>query len=97
MITIYTNQNVLSDGYNMNPNTPDVYSDDSAWWMIYNADDSTIILEPRQSSGYKNTPFTIVISDTQEELNNYIQTNSLILSRSLRKNLVEEYKYEDET
>jgi len=48
--------------------------------MIYNADTKVIVIEPLQCSGYTSSPFTMVISDAKEELDQYIIENKLLFN-----------------
>ena len=48
------------------------------WWMIHNAETKKIIIEPHQCSGYTSSPFTMVIGDTKEELEQYILENFIV-------------------
>lgn len=72
---IYSNQNVP----NATPLIDSLLTNDMVWWMIYDANTLEIILPPKQCSGGTFSPFTMVISDTREELEQYIQDNGLIL------------------
>ena len=48
--------------------------------MIYDADTKVIAIEPLQCSGYTSSSFTMVISNTEEVLLEYIKQNNLIYS-----------------
>lgn len=49
------------------------------WWMIYETETKEIIIEPQQCYGYTSSPFTVVIGDTKEELEQYILENGLFI------------------
>lgn len=75
---IYSNQNVNVE--QVIPFPDEVHTTDQEWWMIYDADTKVIVIEPLQCSGYTSSPFTMVIADTEKELEQYIIDNGLILS-----------------
>lgn len=56
-----------------------VITNETEWWMIYDANTLQVIIPPQQCSGKTSSPYTMVISDTKEELDQYIQDNNLIL------------------
>jgi hypothetical protein len=75
MIKIYLNQekpNVIFSVENAATNKTE-------WWMIYNASTLEIIILPQQCSGKTSSPYTMVIADTEEQLNQYIIENGLVL------------------
>lgn len=76
MIKIYSNQNIIGEDVISTPS--EVYTSDEQWWMVYNADNKQILVNPQQCSGYTSSPFTMVIADSQEELNQYIIDNNLV-------------------
>jgi hypothetical protein len=75
MIRIYTNQ--VLDNQEVIPFPSEVETTQQDWWMIYDADTKVITIKPFQCSGYTSSPLTMVISDTKEELNQYIIDNEL--------------------
>lgn len=75
MIRIYTNQNLNNE--EIIPSPYEVQTTEQDWWMIYDADTKEIVVEPQQCSGYTSSPFTMVIADTKEELDQYIVDNGL--------------------
>lgn len=75
MIRLYSNQ----ERPDVVPMVDEVTTTETEWWMIYDANTSQIIILPQQCSGGTSSPFTMVISDTKEELDQYIQDNNLIL------------------
>jgi|GEM_PF-604315 len=75
---IYSNQNVNVE--QVIPFPDEVHTTDQEWWMIYDADTKVIAIEPLQCSGYTSSSFTMVISNTEEELLEYIKQNNLIYS-----------------
>lgn len=48
------------------------------WWMIHNAETKKIIIKPQQCYGYTSSPFTMVVGDTKEELEQYILENFIV-------------------
>ena len=72
---IYSNQNVNVE--QVIPFPDEVHTTDQEWWMIYDADTKVIVIEPLQCSGYTSSPFTMVIADTREELEQYITDHGL--------------------
>jgi len=87
MITIYTNQNLNTQDYTIYYGQTQLNIDSNKWWFLYNFDTSTILIQPKQKALSILVNFTVVLSDTLEELNSYIETNNLVLSRGLRKTL----------
>jgi hypothetical protein len=71
MIKIYSNQNLNDE--RVIPFLDEVYTTDQDWWMIYDSETKIILAEPQQCTGYTSSPFTMVISDTKEELQEYIK------------------------
>jgi hypothetical protein len=76
MKKIYTNQNIINE--EVVPFTSEVQTTDQDWWMIYNSDKKELIVEPQQCSGFTSSPFTMVVSDNKEELDQYIVDNQII-------------------
>jgi hypothetical protein len=72
MISIYSNQTNIYD------NPTNVYTSESQWWLIYDLNTKDINYGPLQCSGYTSSPLTMVVSDTKEELDQYIIDNGLI-------------------
>jgi hypothetical protein len=75
MIRLYSNQEKpdvvpMVDGINTN---------ETEWWMIYDANALQVIIPPQQCSGGTSSPYTMAIADTLEELEQHIQDNGLIL------------------
>jgi len=60
----------------------DTRTTETEWWMIYDANTLQVLVPPQQCSGGTSSPYTMVISDTLEELEQYIQQNNLILPES---------------
>jgi len=73
---IYSNQNVNAE--HVIPFPDEVHSTEQDWWIIYDADNKIIVVEPLQCAGYTSSHLTMVIADTQEELEQYIQDHGLI-------------------
>jgi hypothetical protein len=78
MKKIYTNQNINNE--EVLPFLSEVQTTDQDWWMIYNSDTKELVLEPQQCSGFTSSPFTMVVSDNKEELDQYILENELYSS-----------------
>lgn len=75
MIRIYSNQ----EKPDVVPTVNEVSTNEVEWWMIYDANTNNVILPPIQCSGGTSSPYTMVIADTKEELDQYIVENGLIL------------------
>jgi hypothetical protein len=75
MKKIYTNQNINNE--EVVPFTSEVQTTDQDWWMIYDAVTMDLLIEPQQCSGFTSSPFTMVISDNKEELEQYIIDNQI--------------------
>ena len=75
MIKIYSNQETPD----VVPSVEGIITSETDWWIIYDAVTNGIIVPPQQCSGGTTSPFTMVIADTEEELNQYIADNGLIL------------------
>lgn len=75
MIKVYSNQ----ERPDVIPMVDSVITTETEWWMIYDANTLQVIIPPQQCSGGTSSPFTMVIADNQEELDQYIQDNNLIL------------------
>lgn len=75
MIKIYSSQISTEE---VIPFPDQVHTTDENWWMIYDATTKQITVEPMQCSGYTSSPLTMVIADTEEELEQYIKDNGLI-------------------
>jgi hypothetical protein len=72
---IYSNQ-ILGAEWVI-PFPDEVHTTEQDWWMIYDADTKVITIKPFQCFGYTSSPMTMVISDTKEELDQYIIDNEL--------------------
>ena len=75
MIKIYSSQETPHVVENVN----NIITTETDWWMIYDADTNKVIIPPQQCSGSTTAPYTMVIADTEEELNQFIVENGLIL------------------
>lgn len=64
---------------NVYKNPKNIETDQNQWWFIYNETDKNIIIEPMECSGATSSPYTMVVADTKEELDQYILDNGLIL------------------
>ena len=63
---------------NINNNPQNFLTTEDQWWMIHDVETKKIIIEPQQCSGYTSSPFTIAVSDSKEELDQWILENSII-------------------
>ena len=61
------------------PNVNNIITNETDWWIIYNANTNEVIIPPQQCSGKTSSPYTMAVADTEEELNQYILDNGLIL------------------
>ena len=62
-------------------NNPENFlTNEDQWWMIYEVETKKIMIEPQQCSGYTSSPLTMVISDSKEELEQYIMDFNLLYS-----------------
>jgi len=77
---IYSNQNVNAE--QIIPFPDEVHTTELDWWMIYDADTKVITIQPIQCSGYTSSPLTMVIADTEEELEQYIADHALKIGDS---------------
>jgi hypothetical protein len=75
MIKIYSNQ----EKPDVVPMVDGISTNETEWWMIYDAVTNKVIIPPLQCAGGTSSPYTMVIADTEEELNQYILDNGLIL------------------
>jgi len=73
---IYSNQNVYVE--QVIPFPDEVYTTELDWWMIYDADTKVITVDPLQCCGFTSSPYTMVIADSQTELEVYITDHGLI-------------------
>jgi len=73
MIRIYSNQ----EKPDVIPIVDGISTNETEWWMIYNAVTNNIIVPPQQCAGGTSSPFTMVIADSKEELDQYIIDNKL--------------------
>jgi hypothetical protein len=78
MIKIYSNQ----EKPDVVPMVDGISTNEAEWWMIYDANTNKVIILPLQCAGGTSSPYTMVIADTEEELNQYILDNGLILPPS---------------
>jgi hypothetical protein len=75
MIKIYSSQEIPD----VIENVTNIITTETDWWMIYDADTNEVIIPPQQCLGETSSPYTMVIADIKEELNQYIADNGLIL------------------
>lgn len=79
MIKIYSNQNI--EGESVIPSPQQLETNEQEWWMVYDVETLNVLVAPQQCSGFTNSPLTMVVSDTEEELEQYIIDNNLINPR----------------
>lgn len=75
MITIYSSQDLGNEVVVDQPNN--VQTNEEQWWFVYDATTKIIVVEPLRCCGFTSSPFTMVIADTKEEIDTYIQENNL--------------------
>lgn len=73
---IYSNQNLYNPEIIYNVNS--IFTSENEWWMIYDGITKEIIIQPQQCLGGTSTPFTMVITNSKEELDQYIIDQELI-------------------
>lgn len=62
-------------------NNPENFlTNEQQWWAIFELEPKKIIVPPNQCSGYTSSPFTMIVSDYKEELENYIIDLNLLYS-----------------
>ena len=76
MIRLYSNQKQP----NVIPMVNGISTNETEWWMIYDAATLKVIISPQQCSGGTSSPYTMVIADTREELEQYIIDNKLLFN-----------------
>jgi hypothetical protein len=59
--------------------------DEEVWWLIFDTE-KNIILGPMQCSGLASSPYTMVVANNSEELDQYIIDNDLIYKNETRIN-----------
>ena len=50
------------------------------WWFIF-SEDKHIVVEPLQCSGGTSSPHTMVVADTFEECEEYIEEHNLVYNK----------------
>jgi hypothetical protein len=58
------------------------YTNQTEWWMIYDNNTKKIIIDSQQCSGFTSSPHTMVVFDTLEEIQEYIEDENLIFEES---------------
>ena len=74
MIRIYSNK----EKPDVIPMVDSVMTNETEWWMIYNANTLQVLVPPQQCAGGTSCVYTMVIADSEEELNQYIIDNKLL-------------------
>ena len=77
MIKIYSNQDIESE--DIIPFPQQIETTEQDWWMIYDVETLDVVVKPQQCSGLTSSPLTMVVADTEEELEQYIIDNDLIV------------------
>ena len=54
--------------------------DENVWAFIYDTDSKKILMEPQRCSGTYTCPQTLVVADSLEECEEYINDNDIIYS-----------------
>lgn len=54
--------------------------DENAWVFLYDESTKGIIMEPQQCSGTYTCASSMVVADTLEELEQYIEDNNLVMT-----------------
>jgi hypothetical protein len=76
MIRLYSNQKQPD----VIPMVNGIITNETEWWMIYDTATLKVIIPPQQCSGGTSSPYTMVIADTREELEQYIIDNKLLFN-----------------
>ena len=76
MIRLYSNQKQPD----VIPTVNGISTNETEWWMIYDVVTLKVIIPPQQCSGGTSSPYTMVIADTREELEQYIIDNKLLFN-----------------
>jgi hypothetical protein len=75
MINVYSTQQIDGVVYE---DTINIETNQDQWWFIYDAYTKRIVVEPLQCSGTTSSPYTMVVTDTEDEINQYIVDNGLV-------------------
>jgi hypothetical protein len=59
-----------------------IETDENQWWFIYNESTKIVIIAPEVGYVSASSPHIMVISDSEEELVEYIEDNNLIIPTS---------------
>ena len=76
MIRLYSNQKQPD----VVPMVNGVSTNETEWWMIYDAATLEVIIPPQQCSGGTSSPYTMAVADAREELDQYIIDNKLLFN-----------------
>lgn len=58
-------------------NPQEFFTSQNQWWFVFDSNSSTLISPPMQCEGFTTSPFTLCVSDSEEECWNYIRNISL--------------------
>jgi hypothetical protein len=58
-------------------NPKEIKTTENDWWLIFDYITKTIIVDVVQCAGYTTSPYTMVVCDSEENLNQYIVDNNL--------------------
>jgi len=53
------------------------FTSQEEWWLVYDSSTRNIIVELQQCTGFTSSPFTMVTSDSLQEIEEYIIDNNL--------------------
>jgi|TARA_R110000796_G_C14495764_1_gene428284 hypothetical protein len=59
-----------------------IETDENQWWFIYNESTKIVIITPEVGYVSASSPHIMVISDSEEELVEYIEDSNLIIPTS---------------
>jgi len=59
-----------------------IETDENQWWFIYNESTKIVIIAPEVGYVSASSPHIMVISDSEEELVEYIEDSNLIIPTS---------------
>tara|TARA_R110000803_G_scaffold159224_2_gene223390 strand:+ start:964 stop:1200 length:237 start_codon:yes stop_codon:yes gene_type:complete len=59
-----------------------IETDENQWWFIYNESTKIVIITPEVGYVAASSPHIMVISDSEEELVEYIEDSNLIIPTS---------------
>lgn len=84
MIKIYTGQNIESE--DVISTVSEIQTTEQDWWFIYDADTKEGLSDPMQCKGFTSSPLTMIVSDSKEEIEQYITDNNITIKYSRKSN-----------